>query len=457
MIAETDTAADRRAQWYAVGASFFGWTFDAFDFFVLTFMLTDVAKAFGETRPTLTWTLTATLAMRPVGALVFGIMADRIGRRLSMTVNIIFYAVASALSGLAPSFGWFLALRALFGIGMGGQWGIGASLVLETVPARWRGVLSGLLHQGYSLGNLLAALAFLLLYPTLLRIDAENAWRYMFFLGGLPALLSIVVLAKVKESEVWQEHRTDWQTYVRSMPAVWKRFLYLVLLLTAMGFISHGTQDLYPTFLQQQRHFTPSQVAVTTMLSMVGAIIGGLVIGRASDWFGRRRAMIGGALGALVVIPLWVLAPNSALLVLGGFLMQFFVQGAWGVIPAHMNELSPGHLRGFFPGFAYQLGMLFAGVVPPLEALIGEHFSYATSMGGFAAASLIVGCFVIGFGPEAHGISFRKQTQRLVVLALLLCAGSTVCLAQEPGAVSSEWGFKWTGDRLVPRSVPTSR
>jgi len=281
--------------------------------------------------------------------------------------------------------------------------------VLESVPARWRGVLSGLLHQGYSLGNLLAALAFLVLYPSLQRMDPVNAWRYMFFLGGLPAVLSVFVLTRVKESEAWQENRTDWSTYVRSMPAAWRRFLYLVLLLTSMGFISHGTQDLYPTFLQQQRQFTSSQVALTTMLSMVGAIIGGLVIGRASDWFGRRRAMIGGALGALVVIPLWVLAPSSALIVAGGFLMQFFVQGAWGVIPAHMNELSPGHLRGFLPGFAYQLGMLCAGVVPPLEAMLGEHFSYATSMGGFAAVALIVGCFVIGFGPEAHGVSFRKQ------------------------------------------------
>jgi len=401
-MSTADAAADRRDQWYAVGASFFGWTFDAFDFFVLTFMLSDVAKAFGETRTTLTWTLTATLAMRPVGAFVFGIMADRLGRRLSMTVNIIFYAVMSALSGLAPSFTWFLVLRGLFGIGMGGQWGIGASLVLETVPARWRGVLSGLLHQGYSLGNLLAALAFLVLYPAMQRMDPANAWRYMFFLGGLPALLSVFVLA-------WHEHRTDWGTYVRSIPAAWRRFLYLVLLLTAMGFISHGTQDLYPTFLQQQRHFTSSQVALTTMLSMVGAIFGGLVIGRASDWFGRRRAMIGGALGALVVIPLWVLAPSSALIVAGGFLMQFFVQGAWGVIPAHMNELSPAHLRGFLPGFAYQLGMLCAGVVPPLEAMLGEHFSYATSMGGFAAVALMVGCVVIGLGPEAHGVSFRKQ------------------------------------------------
>jgi len=408
MTHAADPGAERRAQWYAVGASFFGWTFDAFDFFVLTFMLTDVAAAFGETRLTLTWTLTATLAMRPIGALIFGVMADRVGRRMSMTINIVFYALMSALSGLAPSFGWFLVLRGLFGIGMGGQWGIGASLVLESVPATWRGVLSGLLHQGYSLGNLLAALAFLVLYPALRASDPLNAWRYMFFLGGLPAVLSVVVLLKVKESDAWQEHRTDWGTYVRSMPAAWKRFLYLVLLLTAMGFISHGTQDLYPTFLQQGRHFTSSQVALTTMLSMVGAIIGGLVIGRASDWYGRRRAMVGGAIGALLVIPLWVLAPSSTLIVIGGFLMQFFVQGAWGVIPAHMNELSPANLRGFLPGFAYQLGMLCAGVVPPLEAMLGEHFSYASAMGGFAAFALIVGCVVIGFGPEAHGVSFRK-------------------------------------------------
>ena len=402
-------AGERRDQWYAVIASFLGWTFDAFDFFVLTFLLSDVAKAFGMSRSAVAFTLTLTLAMRPIGALIFGIMADRYGRRLPMTLNIVFYAVASALSGLAPSYTWFLVLRGLFGVGMGGQWGIGASLVLESVPAKWRGVLSGLLHQGYSLGNLLAALAFLVAYPALQRFDPVNAWRYMFFLGGLPALLSIFVMAKVKDPEAWHEHRTDWRTYVRSLPAAWHRFLYLVVLLTAMGFISHGTQDLYPTFLQQQRHFTSSQVALTTMLSMVGAIIGGVVIGRASDWFGRRRAMIGGVIGALLVVPLWIAAPSSVLVVVGGFLMQFFVQGAWGVIPAHMNELSPAHLRGFLPGFAYQVGMLCAGIVPYLETVIGEHFSYAQSMGGFAAAVFIVGIIVIALGPEAHGVSFRKQ------------------------------------------------
>jgi len=407
----TSPASALRQQRNTVLASFLGWTFDAFDFFVLTFLLTDIAKAFGETRQSVAFTLTLTLAMRPIGALIFGVMADRYGRRISMTINIVFYAVVSAASGLAPTFGWFLVLRALFGIGMGGQWGVGASLVLESVPPKWRGVLSGLLHQGYSLGNLLAALSFLVLYPAVLRYDPVNAWRAMFFLGGLPALLSIFVIFKVEESEAWKEHKTDWSSYWRSMPAVWKRFLYLVLLMTTMGFISHGTQDLYPTFLQQQQQFTPQGVAQTTMFSMVGAIIGGVIIGYGSDRFGRRKAMVGAALGALVTVPLWIAAPTPALIVLGGFLMQFWVQGCWGVIPAHLNELSPGHLRGFLPGFAYQIGMLCSGIVPYIETVLGEQFSYTAAMGGVAVASLIAGMLIIGLGPEAHGVTFRGPKQ----------------------------------------------
>ncbi len=399
----------RRDQRNAVLAGFLGWTFDAFDFFVLTFLITDIAKAFNKTRPEVALTLTLTLIMRPVGALIFGVMADRYGRRLPMMINIVFFAIMSALSGLAPTFAVFLVLRMLFGIGMGGQWGVSASLALESVSPKWRGVLSGLLHQGYSLGNLLAGLAFLTVYPAMLKSNPAYAWRTMFFIGGLPALLSIFVLARVKESEAWRENKTDWRAYWRSMPPVWQRFLYIVLLLTMMGFISHGTQDLYPTFLLQQRKFTPQHAAETTMLSMLGACIGGVVIGYCSDLFGRRRAMIGGILGALLLVPLWIAAPGSALLILGGFLMQFCVQGAWGIIPAHLNELSPAHLRGFMPGFAYQIGMLCAGVVPYLEAILGEHFNYAQAMGGMAALALLAGALVTWIGPEAHGIAFRKE------------------------------------------------
>ncbi len=340
--------------------------------------------------------------------MIFGVMSDRYGRRLPMMINIVFFAVMSALSGLAPTFGTFLILRMLFGIGMGGQWGVSASLALESVSAKWRGVFSGFLHQGYSFGNLLAALAFRFVYPALHTTHPANAWRAMFFIGGLPALLSIFVLVRVKESEAWKENKTDRRAYWKSMPAVWQRFLYLVILLTAMGYISHGTQDLYPTFVQE-RKFSPAHVADITMMSMVGAMFGGVIVGYYSDRFGRRRAMIGAALAALLIIPLWIAAPTSALLVAGGFLMQFCVQGAWGIIPAHMNELTPGHLRGFLPGFAYQLGMLLAGSVPYLESLLGEHFSYAQALGGMAALALLAGMLVIGLGPEAHGISFRKN------------------------------------------------
>ena len=400
----------RRDQRNAVMAGFLGWTFDAFDFFVLTFLIADIGKAFGKSRPEVALTLTLTLAMRPVGALIFGIMADRFGRRLPMMINIVFYAFASAASGLAPNFTVFLLLRMLFGIGMGGQWGVSASLALESISPRWRGVISGFLHQGYSLGNFFAALAFLTVYPAMSAHYPGYAWRVMFFIGGLPALLSIFVLKRVKESEAWHENKTaDRRGYIQSLQSVFLRFLYLVILLTAMGFISHGTQDLYPTFLLQQRKFSATAAAETTMISMIGATLGGLFVGYCSDRFGRRKAMIGSVLTGFLLIPLWIAAPTAGLLVLGAFLMQFCVQGAWGIIPAHMNELTPGPVRGFVPGFAYQIGMLLAGIVPYLEALAGEHFSYAQSMAGFAAVALLVGSIVIGIGPEAHGIEFRKS------------------------------------------------
>jgi len=404
----TMTQAERANQRNAVLAGFLGWTLDAFDFFVLTFVVNDVAKSFGTTRPNVALTITLALVMRPLGAILFGMMADRLGRRLPLMLNVLFYAVISVLSGLAPSFSTFLILRMLFGVAMGGEWGVGASLALESVSSRWRGLFSGLLQEGYAMGNLLAALAFRTVYVPLHASHPDSAWRVLFFLGGLPALLTLFIRAKVKEPAAWHEHRTDWTTYRRSLFQHGPRFLYLVLLLAFMNFISHGTQDMYPTFLARQRGLTPEQIANITMLSMVGAILGGLVFGFYSDRTGRRRSMVTAALGALAVVPLWIAAPNTGLIVLGVFLMQFFVQGAWGVVPAHMNELSPGALRGFFPGFAYQLGVLCASSITFFESLLGEHFSYAQAMGGLAAIVMIGGAIVISLGPEAHGVTFRR-------------------------------------------------
>jgi MFS transporter, SHS family, lactate transporter len=395
-------AVERANQRNALLAGFLGWTLDAFDFFVLVMVLDAVAQDFGRTRPEIALTLTASLAMRPLGALLFGIMADRYGRRLPLMLDIIFYSVIEVLSGLAPNYTTFLVLRLLFGIGMGGEWGVGASLAMESVPAKWRGVLSGLLQEGYALGYLLAALVYFLVFP-------HYGWRVIFVIGGLPALLSLFVRARVKESDAWHEHKvTDWGSYGRAITRNWRRFAYLVLLMTMMNFISHGTQDLYPTFLQRQRGFGPQETATITIISMVGAIAGGLVFGLFSDRIGRRRAMATAALCGLLVVPLWIVAPNTPLVVLGAFLMQFMVQGAWGVIPAHINELSPGPVRGFFPGFAYQLGVLAASSITYVEAVLGEHFSYAQAMGLLAATVLLVAAIVIVLGPEARGISFRK-------------------------------------------------
>ncbi len=402
------TAADRANQRNAVLAGFLGWTFDAFDFFVLTFVIDDVAKSLGRSRPDIAFALTAALAMRPVGAIIFGLLADRFGRRTPLMCNVIFYATVSILSGLAPNYTVFIILRLLFGIGMGGEWGVGASLALESASPRLRGLLSGLLQEGYAMGNLLAAVVFRIVYPYFEAMHPGDGWRVMFFVGGLPALLSLFIRSKVKESEAWEEHRTDWPTYRRSIFQHWRRFLYLVLLMTMMNFISHGTQDMYPTLLKGFG-FVQKQVADITALSMVGAILGGLAFGYYSDRSGRRRAIMTATLCALLMIPFWLSGHSGVRILIGVFMMQFFVQGAWGVIPAHINELSPGQLRGFFPGFAYQIGVLCASSIPYLESRLGELFSYATAMGGLVTAVLIGGTLVVFFGPENTGVSFRKN------------------------------------------------
>src|SRR5437016_2413514 len=325
-------AGDHRA---ALFAGFLGWTLDAFDFFLVSISLTAIAADFHKKDADIALTIAVTLAFRPVGAFIFGLLADRYGRRLPLIIDLIFFSIVEVLSGLAPNYPTFFALRALFGIGMGGEWGVGASLAMEKVPPRRRGVLSGLLQEGYAAGFLLAALCSLVVLP-------RWGWRPMFFIGGLPALLAIFVRLRVKESEVWRKTRHEsWGQLGRAIASHWKLFIYIVLLMMMMNFVSHGTQDMYPTLLKRAWGFTPQRVAGVTAFTMVGAIAGGLCFGLLSDRFGRRRSMIVALLCGVVVIPVWCLSPSLSLLLAGGFLMQFMVQGAWGIIPAHLSELSP--------------------------------------------------------------------------------------------------------------------
>jgi SHS family lactate transporter-like MFS transporter len=400
---QQDSRSDAR---YAVAAGFLGWTLDAFDFFVVVFVLSAVAKNFGRSIPALALTLTITLAMRPVGAFVFGLLADRYGRRLVLLANVAFFTLMEVMSGLAQNYAQFFLLRLLYGIGMGGNWGVGASLAMESAPPKWRGILSGLLQEGYALGNVLAAIAYYTVFP-------RWGWRTMFFVGAAPGLLTMLICLRVKDPQAWRESRTDWSTYRRAIFKNSRLFFYLVALMAAMNFISHGTQDLYPTFLQRQRHFAPGATALITGLSMLGAILGGLTFGHFSDRKGRRRAMVWAESLGLAVVPLWIMAPSKPLIILGAFIMQFMVQGAWGVIPAHINELSPPQLRGFFPGFAYQLGVLVASSIGYIEAVLGEHFSYSISMGSLAVVVLCFGIAIISAGPEAKGVSFIRSSDEL--------------------------------------------
>lgn len=389
----------------AVIAGFLGWTLDAFDYFILTYVLVEVGADFHRPVVDMALTITASLVMRPIGALLFGLMADRYGRRLPLMLDVLLYSMFEVLSGLAQSYRMFFILRLLYGVAMGGEWGVGASLVMESVPVKWRGVVSGLLQEGYALGNLLAALAFWKIFP-------HWGWRSLFFLGGLPALLVLFIRAKVKESEAWKAEaaaKAHGREYLRAVVSNWRRFVYLVLLISVLAFMSHGTQDLYPTFLRQQRQATTRTTAIINALSMVGAIGGGLVVGWYSDRYGRRRAMATSALLGLLLVPLWVFAPRMVWIAIGAFGMQFMVQGAWGVIPAHANELSPPSLRGFFPGLAYQLGVLIAAGSVTVEAALSRHFTYAAAMGGFAAFAFVIGVIVILLGPEAHRVRFGAE------------------------------------------------
>ncbi len=384
----------------AVFAGFLGWTLDAFDFFLVVMSLTAIAQEFHRSDAAIAFSLTLTLAFRPVGAFIFGLMADRYGRRIPLMIDLVFYSLVEVATGFAHSFTTFLVLRALFGIGMGGEWGVGASLAMEKVPPRLRGFLSGILQEGYALGNLLAAICFYLVFP-------RWGWRPMFFIGGMPALLGLFVRFKVKESEVWQKTRhSNWSNLGREIISHWKLFLYLTLLMMMMNFASHGTQDMFPTFLKRYWGMKPTLVATVTAISMVGAISGGLLVGLLSDRFGRRKSMIVAFACAIALIPLWAYAPSVTLLVVGAFFLQFMVQGAWGIIPAHLSELSPDSVRGFLPGFAYQCGVLLAGLVGYLEAVFAQHTSYANAMALTAFTVFTLAAVVVALGREKRGIQF---------------------------------------------------
>jgi MFS transporter, SHS family, lactate transporter len=393
---------DQRA---ACIASLLGWSLDAFDFFLMVFVVRSIAGDFHAQIKDVAFAITVTLMFRPVGALFFGWLAERFGRRPVLLIDVLLYSFLELASAFAPSLGALLVLRALFGFAMGGEWGVGSSLVMETIPAQSRGIISGILQEGYALGYLLAAIVYGLFFSLI-------GWRGMFVVGVLPALLVLYIRVKVKESPVWsrRNRRGEPSTLGGLVPIArhWKRFLYVILLMTGFNFFSHGTQDLYPTFLEAQHHLAPGVVSAISIVANLGAILGGVVFGIYSQRAGRRRAIVTAALLALPVIPLWAFAATPVFLGLGAFLIQLMVQGAWGVVPVHLNELSPEGLRGIFPGFAYQLGNLLACGNAVWQAGIAadHHGNYGLALAWVAGLTALALAIITACGPEAKDIVF---------------------------------------------------
>ncbi len=391
-------------------ACFLGWALDALDFFLVTFVLIPIGHDFGQSIPKVAFAITLTLMMRPVGAFIFGLLGDKFGRRIPLMGDIIFYSVMELLTAFAPNFTVFLILRALFGIGMGGEWGLGASLAMESLPTQTRGLFSGILQQGYAVGYLLAALVYWIVFP-------HFGWRGLFVTGVLPAFLVIYIRARVPESPVWQRDRICGERSPMKMSIFVKQhgalFIYAALLMTAFNYMSHGTQDLYPTYLEKQRGFGVSAKSMISIVYATGAISGGAVMGFLSQQWGRRRVIILSAICGMLLIPLWIFAPTTALLIMGGFSIQFMVQGAWGVVPVHLNELSPPEFRGTFPGLAYQLGNFAAAYAAQQQAWLAEHFrssngqpNYAITMALVEAVVFLVIILLAAIGREERGKEF---------------------------------------------------
>jgi SHS family lactate transporter-like MFS transporter len=388
-------------------ACFLGWSLDAFDFFILVFCLSTISADFHAKVSAVAEGIFITLAMRPVGAFLFGIMADKFGRRPTLMVDIIAYSIFELASAFAPTLEIFLIMRAFFGIAMGGEWGVGAALAFETLPVKGRGFFSGLLQEGYVVGNLLAALSYGVLFNYI-------GWRGMFVVGALPAFLVIYIRTKVDESPAWLKGRAAKHEERHLGRDIWKylgAFVSLVVLMFFFNSFSHGTQDLYPTFLKINHSFTPGTVGMVAIIANVGALLGGILFGAWSEHLGRRRAIVIAALLSIPVIPLWAYSHSIPMLALGGFLMQFMVQGAWGIIPAHLNELSPARVRGTFPGLAYQLGNLLSSKNAVIQSKIVEQryngmFPPVLAWTVIIVASLVA--VVTSVGSEAKGADLSE-------------------------------------------------
>ena len=430
-------------------AAYLGWTLDAFDFLMLTLITKDVADEFHVPATALGLVITATLALRPIGAFIFGRLADRFGRRPILMLNVLTYSALAFASAFAPDYMTFLVLRCLFGVAMGGEWGVGSSLAMEHMRPESRGIVSGLLQTGYPTGGLIAAgaAAFFL---------QDHGWRFLVMLSAVPALLVVFIRMGVPESPNWKRGQTQQAALQPSSVAAGflgiglailgqlslfttalnglavppvisiaatisgiaiaafsfgrKHFglaLFAMILMAGFNALSHGTQDFYSNFLRIQQGYNASTASTIIAFGSLGAICGGITSGTLSQIIGRRRMITIGALLVLPMIPMWAFFSTSPLTFsVAVFALQFCVQGAWGVVPAHLNEISPGDVRGTFPGFVYQVGNLLSAGVPYGQTFLVEHhnWQYGQALALAAICAALTIAVLVNLGPEGRHV-----------------------------------------------------
>ncbi|HEX8805569.1 MAG TPA: MFS transporter [Candidatus Aquilonibacter sp.] len=418
--------ADRMTpvQWKTFIAAFLGWTLDAFDFFIVLVILPELSKAFDAPLLHVAAATTLTLAFRPLGALIFGWFADKYGRRIPLMIDVGLYSLLGLVTAFSPNLTFFLVVRAFFGIAMGGEWGLGAALAMESLPASKRGIMSGVLQEGYAVGNLLSGFVLFAIFPILVNDFGANAWRGMFVIATLPALLILYIRSQVPESPAWQAGKASRvaigrDVLIEALRRSWPLFIFGLLFMASFNFMSHGSQDPYVTFLRVQRGLTPQLAGSINLIAAIGAILGGIVFGWLSQRYGRRWMIIAAAVLGIIFIKIWTGGMTYTSLAAGGFLMQFAVQGAWGIIPAHLNEISPALARGTFPGFVYQIGNLIASgtlqIVTAIAVSLGTATTpdFATAMSYFMyfAFGAVIIFSLIGFlvKPENREASFLAE------------------------------------------------
>ncbi|KAJ8103622.1 major facilitator superfamily domain-containing protein [Lipomyces tetrasporus] len=366
-----------RSQWLFFSVAFAGWTWDAFDFFTVSLTASEIAADLNRTVADITWGITLVLMLRSVGAIAFGLLADKYGRKWPFIANCVLFLVLELGTGFVQTYAQFLGVRALFGIAMGGIYGNCAATALEDCPLKARGIISGLLQQGYAFGYLLAVV-----FNRALTSTTAHGWRSLFWFGAGPPVLIIIFRMCLPETDAYKaqkqlerESRTGafMQMAKASFKEYWHIMIYLVIIMAGFNFMSHGSQDLYPTMLSVQLEFRADRSTVTMCVANLGAITGGILFGHMSDFIGRRLSiMIACVLGGALIYP-WAFVRNDGIMA-AVFFLQFMVQGAWGVIPIFLSELSPPALRAFVVGLAYQLGNLASSASSTIEATIGARF-----------------------------------------------------------------------------------